>query len=96
MDPETKQILTEQQLLSEVINHQGWSIVEKKFNEFTESLKNAFDLENKSATTMLKDLQARKYAYVLLQQWMNEIKGSSEVVLNNKPTLGKSFIVELD
>ncbi len=95
MDNETKIVLNEQQLLSEVTNHEGWKIVERKYNEFKESLRDSFDLDTKTATSMLKDLQARKYCYLLMEKWMSEIKGSAEVVENNKQGVDKTYIVKL-
>lgn len=93
MDPETKQILSEQQLLSEVTSHQGWSIVRRIFTEKILALQNAFDIETANATTMLRDLQARKKATEILWGILQEIEGAKAVVETQE--VKKSFIVNL-
>lgn len=94
MDGETKRILEEQQLLSEVTNHQGWPIARRKLIEYLDELKNIEDLEDATPTTMWRDVRARKYARKILMLWLQEIEGSPEIVQNN--TMKKTHIVNLE
>lgn len=94
MDNETKQILTEQQLLSEVTNHQGWAVVRRIFGEKILALQNVFDIEQASPTTMFRDMQARKKATEILWQILQDIEGAKEVVETQKDR--NSFIVNLE
>ncbi len=95
-DPETKKILTEQQLLSEVTNHQGWGVVRRIFADKILELQNAFDIETASPTTMMRDLQARKKASEILFNVLREIEGASTVMEEQKPQKKKSHILDLE
>lgn len=95
MDGETKRILGEQQLLSEVLNHQGWGIARRILTDKILSLQNAFEIESATPSTMLRDLQARKKATEILFSFLRELEGSQEVMTNNQE-VKKSFIVKLD
>jgi hypothetical protein len=92
MDGETKRILEEQQLLSEVLNHQGWSIARQKFTDKILALQNAFDIESATPTTMLRDLQARKKATEILFAFLRELEGAVDVVIANKD-IHKTYII---
>lgn len=94
MDNETKNILNEQQLLTEVTNHQGWSVVRKIFSDRILALQNAFDIEAATPTTMLRDLQARKKATEILWSILQEIEGAKAVIETQIEK--ESFIVNLD
>lgn len=95
MDGETKRILEEQQLLSEVLNHNGWKIARQKFADKILALQNAFDIETATPTTMLRDLQARKKATEILWSFLRELEGSGEVVTENRD-LKKTHVVNLE
>lgn len=94
MDRETNNVLTEQQQLFEVTNHQGWSIVRRLFTEKILELQNAFDIDSASPTLMLRDLQSRKKATEILWGILREIEGSKDVI-EIQPKK-KSHIVNLD
>jgi hypothetical protein len=93
-DNETKNILTEQQLLSEVTSHQGWGIVRRIFAEKIESLQNAFNIDTATPTIMLRDLQASKKATEILWKVLEEIEGAKDVVVTQK--VRPSYIVDIE
>lgn len=94
MDNETKQILTEQQLISEVTSHQGWAIVRRILADKILALQNVFDIETASPTTMFRDMQARKKATEILWAFLQEVEGAKDVVDANKDK--QSYIVNLE
>lgn len=95
MDGETKRILEEQQLLSEVLNHAGWRIAEKLITDKILGLQNAFEIESATPTTMLRDLQARKKASEILFDFLRELKGAGDVTVEQKD-IKKRYVVNLD
>lgn len=95
MDGETKRILEEQQLLSEVLNHHGWKIARQKFTDKILALQNAFEIESATPTTMLRDLQARKKATEILFAFLRELEGAGDVIHENQD-LKKSYVVNLE
>lgn len=49
MDPETKQILSEQEMLRELVGHQGWQVARKIMAEKILDLQDAFKIEDRTA-----------------------------------------------
>ena len=93
---ETNTILTEQRLLSELLSNQGWPIARRKLLEYLEELKNVDNLDASVATALQRDVQARKYARVIISSWLAELEGSKEVVNNNPPPANNSHIVNFE
>jgi hypothetical protein len=97
MDNETKNILSEQQLLAEVTNHQGWKLVRKIFDNqilVLQSIAN-LDLDNSTPEKMFRDMQANKKASDIVYDILREIESASSVVEDNKPKRA-SYIVDLE
>ncbi len=92
-DFETKQILNEQALLAEITNHQGWSIVRRTLAQKILNLRDAFDIDITTPTTMFRDLQARKKAADILSEFMQELEGAKDMIEPVKPK--DSFIIDL-
>lgn len=86
--------MTEQKLIAEVTSHEGWTIVRRILSEKILALQNAFDIETATPTTMLRDLQARKKATEILFDFLREIEGAKDVIIQDK--VKDSFIVNLD
>lgn len=84
MDQDTKKVLTDQDLLRELVSHQGWKVARKILAEKILDLQNAFNIDERTATTMLRDLQARKYAATLLFDLIREIEGTAAQAEDNK------------
>lgn len=95
-DKETREILTEQQLLSEILNHQGWPIARKILTDKILALQNAFDIDVTSPDNMFRDLQARKRTAEILFDFLRELEGSREISLNNEVPKASTHIVNLD
>jgi len=95
MDTETKEIISNEKLISEIINHQGWKLVRERFIESILDLQNAFNLDDSDAQKFLIDVKARKIATTLLYDFLKQIEGSTEVVNDNFNTKD-THIVRLD
>ena len=95
MDNETKQILSEQQLLKDLVGHPGWTVARKMLADKILELQNAFNLDDRTATTMLQDLRANKKASQILWSFLKEIEGTATQSDDNVQTT-KSYIVKLE
>lgn len=95
MDNETKQILSEQQLLKDLVGHQGWSVARKILADKILELQNAFNIDDRTATTMLQDLRANKKASQILWSFLKEIEGTAAQSDDNVEKT-KSYIVKLE
>jgi len=84
MDPETKQILSEQEMLRELVGHQGWQVARKIMAEKILDLQDAFKIEDRTATAMLNDLRVRKKAAQILFDFLKEIEGTAQQSQDNK------------
>lgn len=91
---ETKKIIEEQKLLTEVTNHQGWVIVRRILTDKILGLQNVFDIDASSPDIMFRDLQARKKASEILFDFLREIEGAKDVVQSQ--VTRETFIVKLD
>lgn len=84
MDNETKQILTDGEKLKLLTEHEGWHIVYEKFSEKIMDLQFIANVDDSSPEKALIDMKARKYAVVVLMDWMkNDILGAVEQHINN-------------
>ena len=95
MDNETEQILSEQQLLKDLVSHQGWGVARRIIADKILELQNAFELEDKTATAMLQDLRARKKAASILWAFLKEIEGGASQSTDNAQAT-KSHIVVVE
>ena len=93
-DNETKNILSEQRLINEVLNHQGWPVIRTILANKILALQNAFDIDHATPTTMFRDLQARKKATEILFDFLREVEGAKEVAQENPKE--KSHIINLE
>lgn len=93
---EDNKVMSEQEKIRSLTNHEGWGIIYGKFTEKVLSLQNAFDIEDKDPQAMLIDLQARKIASNTLFDFIREIQGISTQAKENKPIDNKGYIINLD
>lgn len=96
MDSETKQIVSEQSKLQELLSHEGWKIARRKIEEEILGLQNAFDIETGTPEEMIRDLQARKMASTMLFDWLRQLEGDAESAVLNKPQSKLTHVVDLD
>lgn len=96
MDPETQKVTLEQDKLRELVGHEGWKIARRVIADKILDLQNAFNIDSRTATTMLRDLQARKYAANIIWEWLREIEGSATQAADNKPESKSPHIVNLE
>lgn len=96
MDEETKQIVSENKLLLEMVETNGWRIARKKIADKIMDLQNAFNIDDSDPQKLIIDLNARKLATQILFDWLREIESARDVVIENKPKENSSFIVSVD
>jgi hypothetical protein len=95
MDSETNEILTNQQLLKDLVNHQGWKIVRTMIADRLLELNDIQNIDDRTASTMLSDLRARKKAVALIYGVLQDVEGTASQSSDNTVT-GKSHIVDLE
>lgn len=98
MDKETQNIIGEQKSIESLTQHEAWPIIRRKITDKILDLQNAFDIDDRTATTMLRDLQARKLAASMLFDWLREIEGTVDQAKDNDALLekkNKGFIVRV-
>lgn len=83
MDSETKKIVSEQDMLRELVGHQGWKVARKKMSEKILDLQDAFKIDDRTATAMLNDLRVRKKAAQILFEFLQEIEGTAQQAEDN-------------
>lgn len=84
MDNETKQIISEQEMLRELVSHQGWQVARRIFVNKVLELQDAFSIEDKTATAMLNDLRVRKKSAQTLFDILKEIEGTAQQSQDNE------------
>lgn len=83
MDNETKKVLSNQDILRELVGHQGWPILRSLIAEKILDLQDAFKIDDRTATTMLNDLRARKKAAQILFDVLQEVEGTATQAEDN-------------
>jgi len=84
MDNETKKIISEQDMLRELVGHQGWQVARRIIADKILNLQDAFAIEDKTATAMLNDLRVRKKAAQILFDFLKEIEGTAQQSQDNE------------
>ncbi len=96
-DKETQNIVAEQKSIESLTQHEAWPIIRGKLTDKILDLQNAFNIDDRTATTMLRDLSARKLASTMLFDWLREIEGTAEQAKANESLLKKkSHIIRFD
>ena len=96
MDKETKEIISDNKWVAEIIGHQGWKIVRQRMMDKILDLQNAFNIDDSDPQKMLIDLQARKLATTMLFDFLRDIESSKDIVEDNAPIASKSYVVQLE
>lgn len=96
MDKETKEIISDNKWVAEIIGHQGWKIVRQRMMDKILDLQNAFNIDDSDPQKMLIDLQARKLATTMLFDFLRDIESSKDIVEDNAPSASKSYVVQLE
>lgn len=93
MDKETSEIYNEQKVLQQLVGHEGWSIVRRKFRERQALMKDAFEVDDTDEKAMLLDLKIRKAVHQLLEEILQDIEGTASQAVDTKAIDDKSYIV---
>lgn len=97
MDSETKEIVTEQKKIKELVSGEAWGIVRAKLIEKIGDLQNAFNADDSDPQKLIIDIKARKFATDVLFDWLKDVEGTAEQHNTNSLTLNKSnYIVRED
>lgn len=95
MDAETKKVLSSQEKLKSLTDHEGWPLARKIFTDTILSLQNAFDIETSDPQKMLIDLESRKKASALCFDVLRQIEGTASEVEDNKGLLEEDYVVHV-
>lgn len=95
MDEETKTVLTIQDSLKQLVEHDGWSTVRSLLMGKIIELQSIDDIDTTSPENAVRDIKARQFAGKILLDWLNEIEGTVEQTKSNNSLLPKkeSYIV---
>lgn len=95
MDNETKQVMSDQHLLRDLVGHAGWRVARQILTDKILNLQDAFQVEEADPQKMFMDLGARKMASMILFTWLSELEGAKEVAEFEKPPVDKSYILKV-
>lgn len=98
-DPETQKIQEEQKGLLDLIGHPAWGVARRKLVDRILELQNVSEyidiIQTGNATKLLKEMKASKRSAEILFSWLQDIEGTAQTAIENKPT-HKSYVIELD
>lgn len=95
MDKETLDIQHQLKMVGELVNHDGWSIVERSLRERIELTQNLSDLKVSALgkDKLYEELRAREIAIQIISEWLHDIAGTAEVARQGLPEEKESYIV---
>lgn len=92
MDHETELIIGDQHKVREMLGTEGWKVAHRFLLNKILTLNDAFNIVTVDPQQMLIDLQSRKYASVILTQFVNELVGMGQAAIENKVIEEKGYI----
>lgn len=94
-DKETNKILTDQEKIKMLINHEGWPIVRAMFDEKILRLQNVNSVVGTTATAKEKSMEVNKKVSEVLFEILQEISGTAEQFDTNgmQPIRDKPYVV---
>ena len=95
MDKETLDIQHQLKMVVDLIEHEGWSIVERSLKERIELTQNLTDIKVKDMgkDALYDELRAREIAVQIIAEWLHDIAGTAEVARQGLPEEKVSYIV---
>lgn len=95
MDNETKEVLTVQDTIKKLTEHEGWGFVRSLLMSKIVDLQDINDVDTTSPENAVRDIKARQFAGKILLEWLNEIEGTVEQSKSNNSLLPSkdSYIV---
>ena len=98
IDAETRQLLGEQDLIRQIVSHDGWKYIRQRFLDKLLDLQNSFNIDTtKTPTTIARELSINKKAHEVLTEFWQNIEGTAAEAVENKDVgKDKSYIVDLD
>ena len=91
-DAETSKILSEGELLQDMIRGDGWAIVKRKLTEMIsmlDSIKAIPDDIKQDPVKMSFESRVREGAASILETWLKDIEGTAEQTKQNRETMEK-------
>lgn len=93
MDKETLDIQHQLKMVGELVNHDGWGIVERSLRESIEAIQHLSEIKIETPEKLFLELQARKYAVQIIAGWLQDVKGTAEVANQSLQEEKVSYIV---
>ena len=63
--------------LSDIVAHDGWKIVRRRFTEMTLALGDIFGFREADPAKLLHEIAARQMAIELVMNWIRDVEGSA-------------------
>lgn len=93
VDVETKNLLSEQDRIKDLVSHEAWPLLRKRLTDKILELQNAFSIDASDANKMLVDLTARKIATETLFNFLREVEGTAQQSVENTQPTRPSYIL---
>lgn len=95
MDKETLDIQHQLKMVGDLVEHEGWAIVERSLRERIELAQNLSDIKVSSfgKDKLYDELRAREIAIEIISGWLHDIAGTAEVARQRLPEEKESYIV---
>lgn len=93
---DTQKIITEQELVSQVISHEGWKVIEKKFLDQIKKLQSIYGLKGKTAKEKIESIQINEGVVEALLSFYADVTGTAEQFELNKDLRKKDSYIQRD
>lgn len=93
---ETQKIVNEQELVSQVLSHQGWKVIERKFLDQIKKLQSIYGLKGKTAKEKIESIQINEGVVEALLAFYSDVTGTAEQFELNKDLTNKKSYLHRD
>lgn len=93
IDLETSKLISQEKLIEQIVNHEGWRFIEDIFSQEIANLTSVLEIDTDA--DLASEIKSRKLAIASVKKILDRIKGTASKSLENKTLINneKNFIV---
>lgn len=82
-DRETQKVLSDQEKIKLLTEHDGWGIVRKKLLDKLMDMGSILNIQDLSPDKITVEVAGRQLAFQVLKEWLDEVEGTAQQFKNN-------------
>jgi hypothetical protein len=94
IDLETSNLISQEKLIEQIVNHEGWHLIEEIFSKEMASLTSILEIDTDA--DLASEIKSRRLAVACVKKILDSIKGTASKSLENISLINneKNFIIK--